>query len=79
MKITVAVVVLALVCVVSFAEAARGVRRPVFPFSQAKVAPGAPLDSRVPNFKTFWYTQTLDHFSFANTQTFQQRYLVVGA
>lgn len=49
-----------------------------FPMSNARFAEDAPLDHRLPSYKTYWYTQTLDHFNFANTQTFQQRYLIAG-
>ena len=75
MKLTTLVLVLGLFCVVVIAEAAH---KPHFPFSKAKVQSNAVLDSRLPPYSTYWYTQTLDHFNFANTGTFQQRYLVVG-
>lgn len=30
----------------------------------------------IPTPKTYWFDQIVDHFNFANTQTFKQRYLV---
>lgn len=34
-----------------------------------------PLQDQI-NYETKWYTQTVDHFSWANGDTFEQRYLV---
>jgi len=75
MKVATLALVAVLCCVVAVSEAAR---KPHFPFSNVKVPSNAALDHRLPPYSTNWYTQTLDHFNFANTGTFQQRYLVVG-
>lgn len=79
MKFAVVGLVLALVCAVSVFGMPVRLRKAPFPASQAKEFDASlPLDHRVPPFRTHWFTQTLDHFSFANTKTFQQRYLVAG-
>ena len=38
----------------------------------------AASSSSIPPWKTFYYTQQLDHFNFNDDRTFQQRYLVNG-
>jgi hypothetical protein len=76
-RVTCLALLVVALCLVLSAEARR-VARHTSPLSKAKFDASRHLDSRVPPFTTHWFTQTLDHFSFANTQTFQQRYLVVG-
>jgi lysosomal Pro-X carboxypeptidase len=77
MKTTLVLIVAALVCLATLAEAAPKARKATSPFAGAVGANVADADPRLPAFKTYWYTQTLDHFNFANTQTYQQRFLVV--
>lgn len=78
MRTTLLLALVALVCAVAVAEAARPPRRLPSLFSKAKMDSSSILDSRLPPFKTLWYQQTVDHFRFDTTQTFPQRYLLVG-
>lgn len=77
-RFSLSLLALVALCVVVSVSAAPRPRRMAFPMSNARFAEDAPLDHRLPSYKTYWYTQTLDHFNFANTQTFQQRYLIAG-
>ena len=78
MKVAVFVIVAALVVVAMAANAAPRFRRPVSPLAQAKHSAAALDDPRLPPYTIYWYDQQIDHFNFANSGTWKQRYLIVG-
>lgn len=79
MKVAIFVVLAALIAVAMAAGAAPRFRRPISPLANAKPSPAAPGDPRLPPYTIYWFDQQIDHFNFANSGTWKQRYLIVGA